>query len=81
MMKKSSVNIKEKAASLHIPNTSNGKMKEMDWIGGDVSKFNFDDELVSEDESNKRLAQMFLVAGVLLMAIVNILMYRCAILG
>ena len=56
-------------------------MKEMNWIGGNVSKFNFNEELVSEDESNKRLAQMFLVAGVLLMAIVNILMYRCAILG
>ena len=66
---------------LQIPNTSSGKMKKMDWIAGDVSKFNFNEELVSEDESNKRLTQMFLVLGVLLMVIVNVLIYQCEVLG
>ena len=66
---------------LKIPNTSRGKMKKMDWIAGDVSKFNFNEELVSEDESNKRLTQMFLVLGVLLMVIVNVLIYQCEALG
>ena len=77
----SSFSIQEKAGGLQIPNTPNGKMKEMDWIAGDISKFNFNEELVSEDESNKRLIQMFLGVGVLLMIIINILMYRCAVLG
>ena len=66
---------------LKIPNTSSGKMKKMDWIAGDVSKFNFNEELVSEDESNKRLTQMFLVLGVLFMVIVNVLIYQCEVLG
>ena len=79
--KNSNAIIQEKAGGLHVPKTSNRKMKEMDWIAGDISKFNFNEELVSEDESNKRLIQMFLGVGVLLMVIVNILMHQCAVLG
>ena len=47
--------------------------KKLNWIVGDVTKFNFDDELVDIDESNKRLIIIFLVTGFILLIISTVL--------
>ena len=43
------------------------------WITGDVSKLDFDEGLVNEDESNKRLVRMFFIMAFVLLIIANIL--------
>ena len=43
------------------------------WITGDVSKLDFDEGLVNEDESNKRLIRMFFIMAFVLLIIAKIL--------
>ena len=43
------------------------------WITGDVSKLDFDEGLVNEDESNKRLVRMFFIMAFVLLIIAKIL--------
>ena len=43
------------------------------WITGDVSRFDFNNELVDENESHKRLICMFFIIALILLTIANIL--------
>ena len=47
--------------------------RKLSWIKGDVTKFEFDDELVDVNESNKRLIIIFLVMSLILLIISTVL--------
>ena len=51
------------------------------WITGDVSKLDFDEGLVNEDESNKRLVRMFFIMAFVLLIIANILTIQYSFTG
>ena len=51
------------------------------WITGDVSKLDFDEGLVNEDESNKRLVRMFFIMAFVLLIIANILTIQYSLTG
>ena len=43
------------------------------WITGDISRFDFNDELVNKSESHKQLIRMFFVIALILLIIANVL--------
>ena len=50
------------------------------WITGDITKFDFDEELVNEDESSKRLYKMFVTIAFLLLISATILTVQYSLL-
>ena len=50
------------------------------WITGDVTKFDFDEELVNEDESSKRLYRIFVTIAFLLLISATILTVQYSLL-
>ena len=56
-----------------MKNSKNFRPHSANWITGDVSRFDFNDELVNENESHKRLISMFFMIASILLIIANIL--------
>ena len=56
-----------------MKNSAKFETNSASWITGDVSRFDFNDELVDEDESQKRLICMFFIIALILLTIANIL--------
>ena len=56
-----------------MKNSKNFRPHSANWITGDVSRFDFNDELVNENESHKRLIRMFFMIALILLIIANIL--------
>ena len=56
-----------------MKNPKKFKTNSASWITGDISRFDFDDELVNENESHKRLIRMFFMIALILLIIANIL--------
>ena len=61
--------------------SENTTSKKLKWIMGDVTKFDFNEELVDVDESNNRLIQFFLVTASFLLIAANILTIQYSFKG
>ena len=61
--------------------SENTTSKKLEWIMGDVTKFDFNEELVDVDESNNRLIQFFLVTASFLLIAANILTIQYSFKG
>ena len=49
---------------------------DLNWLKGDVTRFDWNDDLISEDESNKRLIIIFFGISSVLMVVTNVLFFK-----
>ena len=64
-----------------ISSQNNTKVEtKTNWITGDITKFDFDEELVNEDESSKRLYRIFVTIAFLLLISATILTVQYSLL-